>query len=199
MDVRFKQYQLIEEEFWEEKSIVLQGNIFIQDENEPILVFDGVRESLTMDASSLKAPIQMDSTLVPSFEETMKVQVQEEKGSTKVQEETKEENEILVDMEEKEFESKLNLEVVLPIIVQFYSYPLHFPNLRIEVIITMEALLSFSMSKLRNDAIYDVFPMYTWYLFFGKPLKFGPKIVSHETPNFSVRTLTLNLLNSPQP
>ena len=45
-----------------------------------------------MDESSLKAPIQMDSTLVPSFEETMEVhvQVQEEKKPAMFQEEAKE-------------------------------------------------------------------------------------------------------------
>ena len=45
------------------------------------------------DESSLKAPSQMDSTLVASFEETMEVQVkvQEEEKPTKVQEEAKEE------------------------------------------------------------------------------------------------------------
>ena len=56
----------------------------------------------------------MDSTLVPSFEETMEVQVQEEDGPTKVQEEAMEENVILLDLEEKEVESKPNLEVIVP-------------------------------------------------------------------------------------
>ena len=50
--------------------------IFGQDESKPILGFDETRGSLAIDESSLKAPIQMDSTLVPSFEETMEVQVQ---------------------------------------------------------------------------------------------------------------------------
>jgi len=31
--------------------------------------------------------------------------------------------------------------------------------------ITKEALFSFSISKLRNGAIYDVFPMDAWYIF----------------------------------
>jgi len=33
------------------------------------------------------------------------------------------------------------------------------------------------MSKLRNDAIYDMFSMDAWCLIFGRPLKFGTKIV----------------------
>jgi len=34
------------------------------------------KESLAMDESSIKAPIQMDSSLVPPFEETIEVLVQ---------------------------------------------------------------------------------------------------------------------------
>ncbi|KAJ8434495.1 hypothetical protein Cgig2_021451 [Carnegiea gigantea] len=52
----------------------------------------------------------MDSTLVPSFEETMEVQVQEKEEPTKVQKEAKEENEFLLDLEEKDVESNPNLE-----------------------------------------------------------------------------------------
>jgi len=42
----------------------------VQDKNEPILGFakKSETETLPMDESSLKAPIQMASTLVPSFE-----------------------------------------------------------------------------------------------------------------------------------
>ena len=43
----------------------------------------------------------MDSTLVPSFEETKEVQVQGKEEATKVPKEAKEENEILLDLEEK--------------------------------------------------------------------------------------------------
>ena len=50
---------------------------------------------MAIDDSSLRAPIQMDSILVSCFEETIKVQVQ-------VQEETKEENEIILDAKEEE-------------------------------------------------------------------------------------------------
>jgi len=76
MDVRFNPYQLIEEELLEEKPIVLQGKILVQNENKPILSFDEARESLAIDESNLKTPIEMDSTLVSHFKETMKVQVQ---------------------------------------------------------------------------------------------------------------------------
>jgi len=44
----------------------------------------------------------------------VQVQVQEEEGPTKVQEEAKEQNKILLDLEEKEVESKPNLEVIVP-------------------------------------------------------------------------------------
>mgnify|MGYP001092662447 CR=1 FL=1 len=53
----------------------------------------------------------------------VQVQVQEEEEPTKVQEEAREENEILLDLEEKDVESKSNLEVILPIVLQFHSYP----------------------------------------------------------------------------
>ena len=66
----------------------------VQDRNKPTLGFDQKRdfnekrerESLAIDESSLKAPIQMDSTLVPFSKETieLQVQVQEEEESTKV-------------------------------------------------------------------------------------------------------------------
>jgi len=62
-----------------EKSIVLEEKILVheekpilvQDESKPILGFDKVQESFAMDESSLNATIQMDSMLVPSFEETI--------------------------------------------------------------------------------------------------------------------------------
>jgi len=62
--------------------------MLIQDENESILSFDEARDSLAINESSLKSPIQMASTLVPSFEEAMEVQVQVQKEGepTKVQE-----------------------------------------------------------------------------------------------------------------
>jgi len=44
------------------------------------------------------------------------------------QEEVKQENEILLDLEEKEVESKSNLEVVQLIVPQSHSYALHCPN-----------------------------------------------------------------------
>jgi len=46
-----------------------------------------------------------------------------------------------------------------------------------------EALLSFSISKLRNKA-YDMFCLDAWYLTFETPLKFGPKIVYQDKHNF---------------
>ena len=99
---------------------------------------------------------------------------------------------------QKDDESKPILQVELPTISLCNSYSLHCLNLETEVTIT-EALLLFSMSKWRNETIYDVFPMDVWYLFFRRPLNFGPKIVFHARPNFQVQTFTLNLLNSHQP
>ena len=57
MDVKFNPYELTEE-LLEEKSIVLQEKILVQDENAPILGFDDARENLTMDESSLKFPFK---------------------------------------------------------------------------------------------------------------------------------------------
>ena len=62
---------------------------------------------------------------------------------------------------------KAKLEVVLPVVPQSHSYPLHYPNLGIEMNMTKDALLSFLVIKLRNEAIYDVFPMDGSYLFLG--------------------------------
>jgi len=121
-----------------------------------------------------------------------------------VYEEAKQENGIILVIKEKEVKSKLALKVVLPIVPQSNPYLLHCPNLGIEVHISKEALLLFSMCKLRNKAIYDkaiydVFYVDAEYLFFGRPLKFGPKIVFHERLIFKFQTLTLGLLNSAQP
>ena len=40
-----------------------------------LLIGKEKQKSLAMDDSSIKAPIQIDSTLIPSFKETMAVQV----------------------------------------------------------------------------------------------------------------------------
>jgi len=68
---------LIKEELLEEKSIALQlkilvqeeNPILVQDKNEPILGFNEKRsrKSLVMAESSLKAPIQKNSTLFSFF------------------------------------------------------------------------------------------------------------------------------------
>ena len=59
----------------------------------------------------------MDSTLVLSFEETMEVKVQvQEEDPTKVQEDAKEKNAIILDLEEKEVGLNSTLDVVLPVI-----------------------------------------------------------------------------------
>ena len=58
----------------------------------------------------------------------MEVQVQVQKLEELSQEEGKEENEILLDLEEKEVESKPNLDVVPTIVPHSHSYALHCPN-----------------------------------------------------------------------
>jgi len=118
-----------------------------------------------------------------------KIKVQEEEESTMVQEGAKEENEIILNLEENKVESKVNLEVVLPIASNTNSYAPHYPNLGIEVHITKEALLSFSMSKLRNDVIYDVFPVDAYYLFFGRPLKISPRLSFMRDPTSNSKLL----------
>jgi len=57
-----------------------------------------------------------------------KIKVQEEEDSSLVQEEATEENEINLDLEEKEVESKSTLEVILPIVSQTPSHAFHRPN-----------------------------------------------------------------------
>ena len=91
----------------------------------------------------------MHSTVVPSFEETMEVQVQVqiEEEPSMGQEEANQENEILLYLEEKKFESKPNLEVILSIIHQSHSYHLHCPNLRIEATITVIVLITASARR----------------------------------------------------
>ena len=46
-----------------------------QNENESILGFDEARESLVIDESSFKVPIQIDSTPISYFEKTMEVRI----------------------------------------------------------------------------------------------------------------------------
>ena len=63
------------------------------------------RESLVIDQRSLKAPIQMDSTLVPSSKPwRFKFQVQKEEGPSVKLEEANQENDILLDLKEEEVE-----------------------------------------------------------------------------------------------
>ena len=57
-------------------------------------------------------------------------------------EEANQENEILLDLEQKEVESMPNLEVILPIASHSHSYPLHCPSLGIKVNNTKQALFS---------------------------------------------------------
>jgi len=76
-----------------------------------------------------------------------------------VQEEAKEENEITLDLDEKAVKSKPTLEFILPIVPQSHFYPLHYTNFEIDVNITKQALFSFSLSKFRNEALYEMFPL----------------------------------------
>jgi len=64
-----------------------------------------------------------------------------------VLEEMKEENEIILDLEEKKAKSKPTLEVVLSILSKTHLYAFHCLNLGIKVNITKQALVSFSVSK----------------------------------------------------
>ena len=108
-----------------------------------------------------------------------KIKVQE-KEPAMVQRGDKEENDIILDLEEKDVESKPTLEVVL--CTYCFLHPLlYFPlsQFEIEENISKEALLLFSMSKLKNKVVYDIFPMDAWNVFFGRPSKFGPKIICH--------------------
>ena len=72
----------------EEKSIVLQEKILVQqekpilveDENEPILGFDETRDeqNMIMDESSPKAPNLESTSLKPHIEETIGVHLQDQ-------------------------------------------------------------------------------------------------------------------------
>ncbi|KAJ8435536.1 hypothetical protein Cgig2_034107 [Carnegiea gigantea] len=112
MNVIFNPYQLIKEELLKEKPIALQERILVheekpilaQDESESIVGFDEARESLAMDDSSLKDPIQMGSML-----KLWRFKKKKKKSLPRFNV-TKEENEILFDLEEKEIESNPSLE-----------------------------------------------------------------------------------------
>ena len=65
-----------------------------------------------------------------------------------VQEEAKEENEIFLEIQEKEVESKTTLKFMPPNGSQIHSCALHCPHLGVKVKITKQALFSFSKSKL---------------------------------------------------
>ena len=75
------------------------------------------------------------------------------------QEEAKEENEICLEIQEKDIESKTTLEVIPPNDPQIHSSSLHCPNLGVEVNSTKQALFSFSMSKIRDKALYRMFSL----------------------------------------
>jgi len=119
MNVRLYRALLLDEELKKEKSIVAYEEIKLQQGDKLTLVFDEKieREILAMDESSPKALIQMDSTLFPSFQElarfmfNFKKEVEPSMGY----EEAKQENDTLLDLEEKNVQSNPNLEVMLPI------------------------------------------------------------------------------------
>jgi len=72
-----------------------------------------------------------------------------------VHNEANEANEIILDLEEKEFKSNRNLEDMLPIVCQTHSYALHCLILGSEAKITEEALFSISTNKFRNEVLYN--------------------------------------------
>jgi len=78
-----------------------------------------------------------------------------------------EEHEIFWGIHEKEVESKTTLEVILLNDPQIDSCALHCPNLGVKVNITKQASLSFSMSKIRDDALYEMFSLSAYYTLFG--------------------------------
>jgi len=69
------------------------------------------------------------------------------------QEEAKEDIEIFLEIQEKEVESKTTLEVMLANEPQIHSCVLHYPILGVEANITKQALFSFSMSKIKDEAL----------------------------------------------
>jgi len=87
-----------------------------------------------------------------------KIKISEEGKPNMVHEEAKQENEIIFYLKEKKVEQKSTLEVVLLIIPQSHSYPLHCPNFGIEANIIKQAHFLFVMSKFRNEVLYGIFP-----------------------------------------
>jgi len=83
------------------------------------------------------------------------------------QEEAKEKNEIILEFQHKEVESKTTLEVMLPSDSQIHFYALHYPILGVEVNIKKQALFSFSMSKIRDEALYGMFSLSVYHTLFG--------------------------------
>jgi len=103
----------------------------------------------------------------------------------------------ILDVEEKKVELKPTLKALLPIVSQPHSCALYCPNLEIKVNIIKETLFTFLMRKLRNEVLYDMFPIDAWYLLFGRPLKLSHKSIHQEKANFYSRTITGNPLNPP--
>ena len=84
------------------------------------------------------------------------------------QEEAKEKNEIILEFQHKEVESKTTLEVMLPSDSQIHFYALHYPILGVEVNITKQALFSFSISKIRDKALYEMISLSASHTSFGR-------------------------------
>jgi len=83
-----------------------------------------------------------------------------------VQEETKKEKEIFLEIQEKGVESKTTLKVMIPNASQIHSWsPLS--QLGVAVSITKQALFSFSMTKIRDEALYRMFSLSAYQTLFG--------------------------------
>ena len=70
-------------------------------------------------------------------------------------------------IQEKKVESKTTFEVMPSKDPQIHSCTLHCLNLGVEVKTTKQALFSFLISKIRDEALYDIFSLIACHTLFG--------------------------------
>jgi len=71
---------------------------------------------------------------------------------------------------------------MLPYDLQIHSCALHWPNLGVEINITRQTLFSFSVSKTRDEVLYEMFSLRARYTLFGGSwlIDYGVNCKGHE-------------------
>jgi len=130
------------QDFLLEQELFEEKSIFVQEE---------IKARKENSISSQEEPIVIQE----------KNKAQEEEEFTMVQEETKEEN-------EKKLNQNPPWTLSYLLFLKFtHSCSFHCPNLEFKVNITKQTLFSFSMSKIRYEALYGIFSLSACYTLFG--------------------------------